>query len=298
MKEDKKKLLLVYNPCSGKGTIVQKIASIIDIYTKAGFMVTAYPTQKALDAMQIVSDNSLDFDQVVCSGGDGTLNEVVTGMMNREKKIPVGYIPAGSTNDYANSLGLPKNFMEAAKVAIGEGRFKSDIGLFGDRYFVYVAAFGLFSAVSYMTKQEMKNILGHSAYIIEGMKSLTNIPKYHITVESEDQHLEGDYILGMVSNSVSIGGFKKLFGKSVALDDGYYELTLARQPKNISEFQELLTCFLSGKLQEASIVESIKISNARISCDQPLAWSLDGEFGGEFTEIDIKNCKQALELVI
>lgn len=298
MKEDKKKLLLVYNPCSGKGTIKQKIASIVDIYTKSGFLVTTYPTQKALDAKNIVSDNSLDFDHIVCSGGDGTLNEVVTGMMIREKKVPLGYIPAGSTNDYANSLGLPKNFMEAAKTAVTGCRFKSDIGLFGERYFVYVAAFGLFSAVSYMTKQQMKNVLGHSAYLIEGMKSLSNIPTYHVVAESNEDRIEGDYILGMVSNSVSIGGFKKLFGKEVALDDGYYELTLARQPKNISEFQELISCFLGGKINEASIVESMKISEVRISCDQPISWSLDGEFGGEFTEIDIKNCKQALELVI
>lgn len=298
MIEFKEKLLLIYNPRAGKGTVTQKIGSIIDMYTKEGFLVTAYPTQTPFDAQNLASDDRLNFDRIVCSGGDGTLNQVVSGVMKRKNKIPIGYIPAGSTNDYANSLGLPKHFMEAAKVAIGPGRFSSDIGLFGDKHFVYVAAFGLFTAVSYMTNQEMKNLLGHSAYIIEGVKSLSNIPNFHICIESNEVNLEGDYILGMVSNSVSVGGFKKLFGNNVSLDDGYYELTLARQPKTVAEFQELISCFFNNKLHEASIVEIVKVSDLKISCNTPISWSLDGEFGGEFTEIEIKNCKQALEIIV
>lgn len=298
MKEVLKKLLLIYNPRAGKGTITQKIAPIIDMYTKAGFLVTAYPTQTGNDIKSLVCDESVDYERIVCSGGDGTLNQVVSGMMSRTKKIPIGYIPAGSTNDYAKSLGLPKNFMEAAKLAAGNGRFNSDIGLFVDKYFVYVAAFGLFTAVSYMTNQEMKNLLGHSAYIIEGVKSLSNIPNYHIKIESNEVNLEGDYILGMVTNSVSVGGFKKLFGTNISLDDGYYELTLARQPKTVAEFQELITCFLNNKLHKASIVEILKVSNLKISCDIPISWSLDGEFGGEYSEIEIINCKQALEIIV
>lgn len=298
MKENYKNILLIYNPKSGKGTIPQKIASVIDMYTKEGYLVTAYPTQANISIQDLIADSSYDFERIICSGGDGTLNQVVNGMMKREKKIPIGYIPAGSTNDYAQSLGLPHNFMEAAKVAIGPGRFGSDIGLFGDQYFVYVVAFGLFSAVSYMTNQEMKNVLGHSAYVIEAIKSLSSIPKYHIKIESNEYNFEGDYILGMVSNSISVGGFKKLLGINISLDDGYYELTLARQPKTVTEFQELINCFFNKKLHEASIVDVLKVSDLKITCDTPISWSLDGEFGGEYTEIEIKNCKQALEIII
>lgn len=298
MKDTKKKMLLIYNPRAGKGTISQKIPALIDMYTKEGFIVTAYPIQPGESIKELVSTSEDIYERIVCSGGDGTLNHVVNGMMLRENKIPIGYIPTGSTNDYAKSLGLPKSFMEAAQVASGNRRFSSDIGKFADRYFVYVAAFGLFSAVSYMTNQEMKNLLGHSAYVIEGMKSLSNIPKFHIKVESDQGNLEGDYILGMISNSVSVGGFKKLFGEGVSLDDGYYELTLARQPETMAEFQDLFTCFLNNKLHKASAVEIIKVSNLKISCDTPIAWSLDGEFGGEYSEVEIQNCKQALEIII
>lgn len=298
MKDIRKKLLLIYNPRAGKGTISQKIPVLIDLYTKEGFIVTAYPIQPGESIRELVTTCEPDFERIVCSGGDGTLNHVVNGMMKRENKIPIGYIPTGSTNDYAKSLGLPKAFMDAAATAAGNNRFRSDIGSFADKYFVYVAAFGLFTDVSYVTNQEMKNLLGHSAYVIEGMKSLSNIPKYHIKVESDQGNLEGDYILGMVSNSVSVGGFKKLFGDDVSLDDGYYELTLARQPENMAEYQDLITCFLNNKLHKASAVEIIKVSNIKISCDTPIAWSLDGEFGGEYSEVEINNCKQALEIII
>lgn len=298
VKEHKKNMLLIYNPKAGKGTVSPKIPALLDMYTREGFIVTAYPIQHGENIKDIIADFDSEFDRVICIGGDGTLNHVVNGMMQRDKKIPIGYIPSGSTNDYARSLGLPKSFMKAAEVAGGNRRFSSDIGRFADKYFVYVAAFGLFSAVSYMTKQEMKNILGHSAYVIEGMKSLSNIPKFHIRIESDQGNIEGDYILGMVSNSISVGGFKKLFGNDVSLDDGFYELTLARQPENLSEFQELISCFFNTQLHKASIVDIIKVSNLKISCDTPISWSLDGEFGGEYTEVEINNCKQALEIIV
>lgn len=294
----KRKMLLIYNPRAGKGTVSTKIPALLDMYTKEEFVVTVYPIQPGESVRNLVSTYESDFNRVVCIGGDGTLNHVVNGMMMREDKTPIGYIPTGSTNDYAKSLGLPKSFMEAARISAGNRRFSSDIGKFADTYFVYVAAFGLFSAVSYMTNQEMKNILGHSAYVLEGMKSLSSIPKFHIKVESDQGNIEGDYILGMVSNSISVGGFKKLFGNDVSLDDGYYELTLARQPETAAEFQELLTCFLNNKLHKASVVDIMKVSDLKITSDTPIAWSLDGEFGGEYAEVEIKNCKQALEIIV
>ena len=298
MKDIEKKLLLIYNPKAGKGTFLQKLASIIDLYTSRGYLVTAYPTQKRTDATNIMMDEDLDYDLVVCSGGDGTLNEVVTGMMKRSKKIPIGFLPAGSTNDFASSLEIPKHLLEAAETTIGPSVFKSDIGSLNGKYFVYAAAFGLFSEVSYMTPQDMKNLLGHSAYIIEGAKSLANIPEYHIIAEGDNIHIDGYFILGMITNTYSIGGFKRLFGDDVELDDGYHELTLAKYPETTAEFQELITCLFNGKLREASIVQTAEITSLHITSDQPIPWSLDGEFGGEYTEVEICNNKQAIELKI
>lgn len=298
MQESLKKLLFIYNPKAGKGAILQKLSTIIDLFTAAGYLVTAYPTQKRADATNLVLDETLDSDLIVCSGGDGTLNEVVTGMMKREKKIPIGYIPAGSTNDFASSLEIPKRMLEAAETAIGPSVFKSDIGSLNGKYFVYAAAFGLFSEVSYMTPQDMKNLLGHSAYIIEGAKSLANIPEYHIIADGDNLHIDGHFILGMITNTYSIGGFRRLFGSDVSLDDGYHELTLAKAPETPAEFQELITCLFNGKLREASIVQTAEITSLHITSDQPISWSLDGEFGGEYTEVDIQNNKQAIELKI
>ena len=215
-----KKLLFIFNPYSGKAQIKNKLLQIVDIMVKAGYEVTIYPTQARADALNLVQKRAKKYDLVVCSGGDGTLDEAVSGMMLSEKKVPLGYIPAGSTNDFANSLKIPKDMVKAAKAAVSGKKFACDVGKFNDSFFIYVAAFGIFTAVSYKTSQEWKNILGHAAYILEGAKSLHEITSYHMRVEYEDQVIEDEFIYGMITNSNSVGGFKNMTGKNVLLDDG------------------------------------------------------------------------------
>lgn len=227
-----KKMLFVYNPNAGKGLLRPKVSDIVDIFVKAGYEVTIYPTQSYRDAYKKVCELEEGYQLVVCSGGDGTIDEVVTGMMQREHKIPIGYIPTGTTNDFANSLHIPKDILMAAHTSVNGAPFACDIGRFNDDVFVYIAAFGLFTDVSYQTKQNVKNVLGHLAYVLEGVKRLYNIPSYHVKVTYDDQVIEENFVYGMVTNSRSVGGFRNIIGKHVVFDDGEFEVTLIKSPKN------------------------------------------------------------------
>ena len=203
-----KRLLFIYNPHAGKELLKPKLADVIDIFVKAGYEVVAYPTQAYRDAYKKIKKyDSNEYDLVVCSGGDGTLDEVVTGMMkrDRDKRDPIGYIPTGTTNDFASSLHIPRGLLEAADNAVNGEVFSCDAGRFNDDIFVYIAAFGLFTDVSYQTKQSMKNVLGHLAYVLEGAKRLFNIPSYRVKVTHDDEVIEDEFVYGMVTNSRSVG---------------------------------------------------------------------------------------------
>ena len=226
-----KKMLFIINPRSGKEQIRSRLLEILDSFVKAGYGPSVYITQGPKDA-EYQAARAKTKELVVCSGGDGTLDEVVTGMMHREKKVPLGYIAAGSTNDFATSLGIPKNMVKAAETAVAGRVFPCDIGAFNGDFFVYVAAFGLFTEVSYKTSQEWKNVLGHAAYILEGAKCLHDIPSFLMQVEYDNVRLQDEFIYGMISNSTSVGGFKGMTGKDVLLDDGVFEVTLIKKPKN------------------------------------------------------------------
>lgn len=292
-----KKLLFIYNAHSGKGTIKAKLSDIVDMMVKKGYCVTIYPTQSRGDATGIVAQAAKDFDLIVCSGGDGTLDEVVTGMMHASKQKPIGYIPTGSTNDFANSLMIPKNMQKAAEIAVSGECFACDVGQFNDNNFIYVAAFGIFTEVSYQTSQELKNLLGHAAYILEGAKSLRDITAYQMRVEYEEHVLEGDFIYGMVSNSVSVGGFKQIAGKNVLLDDGVFEVTLIRHPKNPLELNEIITSLLT-RVDNSDLIYSFKTDSIRFYTEMEVPWTLDGEFGGVHTQVEIKNRRQAIEIMV
>ena len=202
-----KKMLFIVNPRSGKGQIKNNLLEILDIFNKAGYEPTMHITQSVLDAKETVKAKAADYDVVVCSGGDGTLNETVSGLMEEGIEIPLGYIPAGSTNDFASSLRIPRNMKKAAQL-ITEGRlFQCDVGTFNERYFNYVAAFGAFTEVSYATPQQMKNVLGHQAYILEAMKKLMSIKPATMILEHDGGRIEGEFLYGMISNSTSVGGF-------------------------------------------------------------------------------------------
>ncbi len=290
-----KKLYFIYNPLAGKGNIRGKMYGIIQTLAAADYELTVYPTRAARDAIERIRELPEDYDLVVCSGGDGTLDEVVTGMMQREHKLPIGYIPAGSCNDFARSLQIPNNMQQAAEIAVWGENFAVDIGSFNDRNFVYVAAFGIFTDVSYSTKQEMKNVLGHMAYILEGMKRLTNVKSYYMKVTSEEMSFEGDFLFGMVTNSRSVGGFKSIVGKNVVFDDGIYEVTFIRRPRNPLELQEILAALTISQI-DTKYMYSFRSSRIEVEAKEPVPWTLDGEFGGKYTRTLISNNPQAVEI--
>lgn len=293
---EKKKMLFIYNPKAGKAQIRSNLLDLIDIFVKAGYEVTAYPTQSAGDGIKAVTERRLGYyDIIACSGGDGTLDEVVTGMMQCEKRLPIGYVPAGTTNDFAGSLKIPKNMAEAASVIVEGQNFGCDIGGFNNDIFVYCAAFGLFTDVSYETRQNMKNMLGHMAYILEGMRRLPGIKSYPMKAEYDDQVIEGDFIFGMITNSLSVGGFKRITGKYVQLDDGEFEVTLIRRPANPVELNMIMAALLNRNIN-TDLMYCFKASSLKISSEEEVAWTLDGEYGGKHTETVIQVYKQALQI--
>ena len=293
-----KRLLFIYNPHAGKELLKPKLSDIIDIFVKAGYEVVAYPTQSYRDAYRKVSEyDSDEYDLVVCSGGDGTIDEVVTGMMQRDKRDPIGYIPTGTTNDFASSLHIPKNLLQAASTAAEGREFPCDIGRFNGDVFVYIAAFGLFTDVSYETKQEMKNVLGHLAYVLEGATRIFDIPSYKLKVTHDGETIEDEFIYGMVTNSKSVGGFRNMIGKNVVFDDGEFEVTLIRTPKNPIALQEIIGALLSSQINTKHIY-SFKTGEIHFESVEEIPWTLDGEFGGEHDSVCIKNAKQALKIVV
>ena len=292
-----KKLLFVINGHSGKGQIKNRLLEIIDVMVQEGYQVTVHTTQAREDATNVVREQAKDYDLIVCSGGDGTLDETVTGLMQSGAKVPIGYIPAGSTNDFANSLKIPKNMLHAGKTAVTGRRFPCDVGEFNGDFFIYVAAFGIFTDVSYATSQELKNVLGHVAYILEGAKRLHTIKSYHMRVEYDGQETEGDFLLGMITNSTSVGGFKGMTGKNVKLDDGLFEVTLIHKPKNIIELNEIIASLTNLK-DTTDLIDSFRADEVRFYAEEEIPWTLDGEFGGDHREVLIQNHHQAMEIMV
>lgn len=296
------KMLFIYNPHAGKASIRSNLLDIIDIFTKAGYIVTAYPTQKRGDAIHATIKMSGEYDIVACSGGDGTLDEVVTGMMKRMERKPIGYVPAGSTNDFAKSLKISSNMMSAADTIVNGRRFACDMGSFNDDTFVYIAAFGLFTDVSYETDQQIKNILGHMAYILEGAKRLNTIRSYHmkfnyVKEDGTEVGIDDDFLFGMITNSISVGGFKRITGRHVHLDDGVFEVVLIQKPKDLIELNNIMVSLVSRRIDNEHMYY-FKTSHLTVESDEELAWTLDGENGGTHKYVEIFNEKQALEIIV
>lgn len=293
-----KRLLFIYNPHAGKGLLKPKLSDVIDIFVKAGYEVVAYPTQAYRDAYKKVLRYEVDaYDLVVCSGGDGTIDEVVTGMMQRGDRSPIGYIPTGTTNDFANSLHIPKGLLSAADNAVNGSVFPCDVGKFNEDIFVYIAAFGLFTDVSYQTKQEVKNVLGHLAYVLEGTKRLFNVPSYRIKVTHDGESIEDEFIFGMVTNSRSVGGFRNMVGKQVVFDDGVFEVTLIKMPKNPLELQEIVAALLIEQVDTKHMF-SFKTGNIVFESLEEIPWTLDGEFGGVHDRVEVQNLNRQLEIMV
>ena len=294
--EKARKLLLVINPRSGKGQIKNRLLEILNIFIQAGYQVQVHITQQPGEAKQVVSQAGEGMELIVCSGGDGTLNETISGMMELEKMPQLGYIPAGSTNDFAASLKIPKQMTAAALAAVNGESYLIDIGSFcGEKYFLYVAGFGAFTEVSYLTSQDKKNLLGHQAYVLEGVKSLASIKTYSMKVEWEDHTCEGDFIFGMVTNTISVGGFKGLVNQDVSLCDGLFEVLLIRMPKTPLELSGIVSSLLL-KDEKSELVCKFKTRSLTFQCDEPVDWVLDGEFGGSCSQVSLENLYRRIEI--
>ena len=291
----KKDMLFIYNPKAGKALIRNHLVDILDIFVKDGYEVTVYPTQARGDAIKKTKKKKDKYDIVVCSGGDGTLDEVFTGMMQSAKKVPIGYIPAGSTNDFAASLKLSKNMVQAAEDIVQGENFAVDVGLFNEDVFAYIAAFGLFTEVTYETDQQIKNVLGHVAYLLEGAKRLANIKTYKLKVTVGDQVIEDEFIFGMITNSHSVGGFQRITGNNVELDDGEFEVTLIKYPNNPIELNRVMAALVDRDI-DAECMYCFKAKKIKIESKEEVAWTLDGEFGGSHKEVTVKNLHKSLEI--
>jgi diacylglycerol kinase (ATP) len=296
METEQKKLLFVFNSRSGKAQIKSKLLDMIDLFVKNGYEVTAHPTQAQQDALELVQENAPEYDMIVCSGGDGTVNEVVSGLMSVADRPLLGYIPAGTVNDFASSLHIPKDMLKAAHLAMEGTPFSCDIGGFNDRYFSYVAAFGIFTDVAYQTPQHFKNILGRTAYVLEGAKQLYNIKSYHMAVEYNGQVMEDDFIFGLVTNSTSVGGFKGFRGKGVKLDDGVFEVSLIKTPKNSIELQMIVSALMQ-KVINQDFITTFRTSELKLTCSEGVPWTLDGEYGGTHKAVRVQNHRQAIRIM-
>lgn len=293
------KLLLFVNPHAGKGEVRAQCLAIIEILTASGFSVTLHPTTRAGEITALLPQMAPEYDLIAACGGDGTLNETVSGLMllAPERRPLLGYLPAGTVNDFATSLGISKQLTEAAEM-IGVGHtFACDIGRFNERYFTYVAAFGAFTDVSYQTPQQTKNLLGRSAYVLEGIKRLPQVKPYRMRVEYDGGSVEGDFLFGMVSNATSVGGIRLRDAQHISMSDGLLEVTLLRNPDNLAQAQQTINAVLTQD-PAGDQVTVVRTSSLRIQSPDLAPWTLDGEFGGNPCQIEIENCRHALQILI
>ncbi len=306
---DYRKLLFIYNPKSGRGVVENHLSEIIKAFNKEGFTTTVYGTKAPGDDAAVAADIGADFERVVCAGGDGTLNGVISGIMQipKEKRPPVGFIPTGSTNDTRLSYDLPAEISQAAKIAVSGKPFETDIGTCNDRYFTYVASLGELSAVSCFTSQVAKQLLGHAAYITEGIKALLKMQSHRIRVTYDGENvIEGDYFLGMVTNALSVGGFANITGRNVDLQDGLFEVLLLQKPANLLEFnKEVETVILAAGKPNApapdelaeKLVFRFKASRLKFESEEDIQWVVDGEDAGRHKVTDIANNGRAVTII-
>ena len=292
-----KKLLFVINPCAGTRRVNRLLPELIGLFNAGGCEVTAYVTTKVGDGSEIVRRRAADFDLVVCAGGDGTFNEAVTGMLRSGAGKPIGYIPCGSTNDFASSLGLPTNIMQAAQRILDGTPTPYDVGRFADRYFTYVASFGAFTRASYSTPQNVKNALGHLAYVLEGIQELPQIRKTHARFLLDGQLIEGDYLFGAISNSTSVGGVLTLDPSLVDLQDGKFELLLVKNPRDMVELAECIAALRSQNYDCKTLLFR-SFSELTIYPDPEMPWTLDGEKENGHDCVRVENLRHAITMIL
>ena len=290
-----RKLLFLVNPQAGKAAIRGQLLRIVDTFVRAGWMPTIYTSQRTGELPALVAREAPNYDLVVCSGGDGTLNETLNGLMHLERRPPLGYIPAGTTNDFASSLGIPKTMLKAAQAAVDGVPVSVDVGKFGERFFAYVAAFGAFTDVTYVTPQHIKNSLGRLAYLVEGAQRLSSLKTYPLHLEYDGGETDGEFLVGLISNSSYVAGLPVGRWIDTSMSDGLLEVTLVRKPNLMIELTRVASNLLLGEL-DPELIFSVKTKRLRITSPEPIPWTLDGEYGGSPSEVTIENLYRALTI--
>ena len=293
-----KKLLLIVNPCSGRAKMRTELLRVVETLSNGGYTVTVYPTKARGDATDCVCALREDeYDRIVVCGGDGTLNEVITGLMQSGLHITLGYIPSGTLNEWSSGLGIARSIPKAAEDITTGKKIQLDMGRFGDRYFAYTASFGAFTDASYSAPQDIKNVLGQAAYFFEGIKSLGNIKPVHLKFKTEEREIEGDFLFGAVSNSMSVGGIVKFDESVVKLNDGQFEVLLIKNPDNILKLQPIIDGILKRDFAKEGI-EFFTADSVTVTGGDGLSWTLDGEYAEGKDEIVISNMHNAIELIV
>lgn len=293
-----KKLLIIANPCSGKAKIKNDLLKIVQIFSNADYEVTVYPTKSRGDAtVKAESLKQDEFDRIVVCGGDGTLNEVITGIMHSGIKCTLGYIPLGTLNEWSSGLKISRNAIKAAEDVVIGAETDLDIGKFDDKYFSYTASFGAFTDASYSAPQEIKNVLGQAAYFFQGIKSLSNIKPIHLKFICDDREIEGDFLFGAVSNSMSVGGIVKFSDSVVKLNDGKFEVLLIKNPTSILQFQSIVDGILRKDLERDGI-EFFHAHEVTVTGGADVAWTLDGEYAEGKDTVTLTNMPSAIHLIV
>lgn len=293
-----KKLMLIVNPNAGRGAYRTNFVDALNAFDRGGYVTTLFFTKNRGDATEYVAKHGAAFDTIACIGGDGTLSEVMSGMMHLDKKPQLGYIPMGTANDVATTLNLPKNDILGAVQRILEGEAHPyDVGGFGkDKHFAYIAAFGAFTEASYSTPQNQKKMFGNLAYVIQGAMLLPKIHAYHTIVEYDDGVIEADLMYGSMSNSTSAAGIFRLPEQFVSLGDGMSELILIKDPENIEGLSELFTSVMTRRYDSDKLY-ILHTRHAKFTFEEPVAWTRDGEAGGEYKEIELYNYNAPINMI-
>lgn len=293
-----KKLMLIVNPNAGRGAYKYSFVEVLNAFDEGGYRPSLFFTHRRGEATEFVENFGSDFDTVVCIGGDGTLSEVMSGLMKLDKKPSLGYIPMGTANDVATTLNLPKNDGRAAVEKILNGTpHPYDVGGFGpDKYFSYIAAFGAFTEASYATPQNQKKVFGNLAYVVQGAMLLPKIHAYHTIVEYDGGTIEADLMYGSMSNSTSAAGIIRLPEQLVSLGDGMSELILIKDPGNMEGLSEILTSVITQRYDSDKLL-ILHTKHAKFTFDEPVAWTRDGEAGGEYKEIELFNYEAPIQMI-
>ena len=290
------KTLFIYNPNAGHMQIKYNLYDVLNTLSIEYKDLVVYASEKTKDIVNYVKKNGSKYELIIVSGGDGSLSETINGIMSLKKKPKLGYIPAGSTNDYASSLKLSKDMKKCAKQIVDHKDIKKiDIGKFNNDYFVYVAAFGAFTEVAYSTPQDIKNAIGHLAYLLNGINSISKIKSYDLSIKSDNETYDGKYIYGMITNTLSVGGMYHLNNRNVKLDDGLFEVMLIEKPKDLIELQEITAALLNSKIKTKH-VKIFKTKGLTIIPKSNMSWTLDGEYGGSPKKVSIKNISKEITL--